>query len=315
MKYLVAGFLVSSLVLFSCGKGGNEEPDVLVGSWKQLTFRPGQDDVDQPVWSPDGTKIAYREKNNIYVVPVEGEHPQPYPVTEWEGMNQFPSWNPDPEANELCFISYIMSKYRLIRIKAVENENDTTLVYTTENQIMYSNFTHDGKNIVYYRPPIPSDSTNLVWSIPIDGGQPQPIPNNEKWGRIFGLKAATTSNDIIYIDRKGYVPNQTSGYFNVKLLPLAGGNPTNLTNYVEGSPYSIGGVAMSHDGKKLALTLYDNSKFPTQFELWTMDLSTGELTKITNDSWGNVSSPTWSPDDTKIAVIRYRNIFIIDLNG
>ena len=86
-----------------------------------------------------------------------------------------------------------------------------------------------------------------------------------------------------------------------------------ITEYGEGSPFAFGGVAMSYDGTKLALTMLDSRTGGFVYNLYIMDVATGELTQITTDPYGQVSSPVWSPDGNRIAVIRYLNVHIIEL--
>jgi serine/threonine protein kinase len=73
--------------------------DVYADSFTQLTFDPG--DKDQPVWSPDGSRIAYvafgedRTGLDIWVMKADGS--DPVNVTWGIGDEFDPEWSPDGE--------------------------------------------------------------------------------------------------------------------------------------------------------------------------------------------------------------------------
>jgi len=67
-----------------------------------------------------------------------------------------------------------------------------------------------------------------------------------------------------------------------------------------GEPGVYGGVALSHDGKRVAVGKVD-PKTGNQ-DIWTFDLSTGKGTPVTADTWPD-NSPAWSPDDSQIAYV------------
>lgn len=75
------------------------EGDVDADSFTQLTFDPG--DKDQPVWSPDGSRIAYvafgedRTGLDIWVMKADGS--DPVNVTWGIGDEFDPEWSPDGE--------------------------------------------------------------------------------------------------------------------------------------------------------------------------------------------------------------------------
>jgi Tol biopolymer transport system component len=84
-------------IAFSSDRNGNADVYVRDGNGKvrQLTDLPGQD--LQPVFSPDGTRIAFfsdsRGDNDIYVLPLAGG--SPVPVTPAGSNEVNPYWSPD----------------------------------------------------------------------------------------------------------------------------------------------------------------------------------------------------------------------------
>jgi Tol biopolymer transport system component len=310
MRLLIAVSLAVLLIL-ACGKD-DEQSDLLVGRWWRLTSHQGNDSVDHPHWSPDGSKITYRARRNIWYVEVEEGTPRPVPITEWSGINEYPHWHPNASENKICFLSTDGGYYTIYVAPALEHTEvmDAVVAHRTQDQLDFVSYSRDGSRIYYFRYWIESDSTNLVWSVPAEGGDSVSVANTEEWERLYNLQAVPSSDDLLYIDRRGRSPLY---YYNLKLMPYTGGTPVGLTNYSDGSPFSFGGVAMSYDGTKLALTMLDSRTGGFVFNLWTMDIATGEMTQITTDGFGAVSSPAWSPDGKRIAVNRYLNVHIIEL--
>jgi Tol biopolymer transport system component len=311
MRLLIAVF-VAVLLILTCGDEEGQS-ELLVGRYWRLTSHQGNDDVGQPQWSPEGSKITYRARRNIWYVEVIEGTPRPVPITEWAGVNEYPTWHPNAAENKVAFMQTDMGYYTIWVAPAAEHTGieDAVEVYRTQDQLKYTSFSRDGNSIYYYRLWIESDSTNLVWSVAAEaGGQRDSVVNDEGWDRIYNLQSVPSSDNLLYIDRQGTNPLY---YYNIKLMPLAGGMPVGLTDYEAGSPFAIGGVAMSHDGTKVALTMLDSRDQSFVNALWIMDVATGELTQITTPAFNQVSSPAWSPDDKRLAVVRYSNIHIIEL--
>ena len=100
----------SGLIVFSSDRGEgdtiqiwtmevlrNPEGDVVTGTLTQLTFDEG--DKDQPVWSPDGSRIAYVAPGggnfglDIWVMDADGSNP--VNITQHAGDEFDPVWMPD----------------------------------------------------------------------------------------------------------------------------------------------------------------------------------------------------------------------------
>jgi len=83
------------------------------------------------------------------------------------------------------------------------------------------------------------------------------------------------------------------GNTQIYLVPLAGGEMRQLTN----DENSSASPRWSPDGEKLAFI----SARDGQDQIWTIDISSGALTKITHLSAGAGGDPVWSPDGNWIA--------------
>src|SRR5437660_9545306 len=84
------------------------------------------------------------------------------------------------------------------------------------------------------------------------------------------------------------------GTTQIYLVPLAGGEPRQLTN----DEHSSSSPRWSPDGDRLALI----SARDGEDQIWTIDVSSGALKKITTLSIG-AGDPVWSPDGNWIAFV------------
>ena len=88
-------------------------------------------------------------------------------------------------------------------------------------------------------------------------------------------------------------PLANKGTTQIYLVPLGGGEMRQLTN----DEHSSASPRWSPDGDKLAFI----SARDGEDQIWTIDISSGALTKITHLSTGAGGDPVWSPDGNWIA--------------
>src|SRR2546423_15219205 len=84
------------------------------------------------------------------------------------------------------------------------------------------------------------------------------------------------------------------GTTQIYVVPLAGGEPRQLTN----DEHSSSSPRWSPDGEKLAFI----SARDGEDQIWTIDVSSGALKKITSISTG-AGDPVWSPDGNWLAFV------------
>ena len=104
-------------------------------------------------------------------------------------------------------------------------------------------------------------------------------------------------------DRRGYLPDprdpRATPPREIHVVPAAGGEARQLTDL----GVNAGGLAWSADGRRLAFTADSHQRDEHSYErsdLWTVDLD-GNVTRLTDDEY-NYSSPSWSPDGSRIVV-------------
>ncbi len=122
-------------------------------------------------------------------------------------------------------------------------------------------------------------------------------------------------------DGAGYL---SSGNTQVFVLPADGGTPRQLTrgDYNHGGP-----LAWSPDGARIVFSARgaeDPIDAPQQFDLWSVDVASSELTRLT-DRDGPDTTPAFSPDGSKLVYLGYddrklgyhnTNVYVMDVaNG
>jgi Tol biopolymer transport system component len=150
----------SAMIAFSSTKGGNA--DIWIASvdgsnLKQLTHDPG--DEKDPVWSPDGSMLAYNKENSVWVVPAAGGEPREIARKEsWS-----PTWSPD--SKEIAFVQNDRQSISIIelskgRIRRIEN---------IPKGIWKLIWSPDGRKLAFLAN---ADGRNHVWVLPVTGGEP-----------------------------------------------------------------------------------------------------------------------------------------------
>lgn len=87
----------------------------------------------------------------------------------------------------------------------------------------------------------------------------------------------------------------------IALVPLDGGAPRRLTADVAPGGAKLWGTRdldWSPDGRRLAFV----AEVGGRQNVWTIDVETGELTRVTNHHWPD-RTPRWSPDGRSLAVV------------
>lgn len=163
-----------------------------------------------PLWlrdvkiSPDGSKIAFTYKGDIFTVPVAGGDATR--ITSDPGYEQLPVWSPD--GRTIAFASDRYGNMDVFTVLADGTRSKwTQLTYNSANEIPEA-FTPDGKEI-YYSAAIqdpassalyPSGRMTELYSVPVRGGAPRQIlatpARNISW--------APDGKSFVYEDVKGF---------------------------------------------------------------------------------------------------------------
>lgn len=316
----------------------------------RLTNSPESD--YSPIWSPDGTKIAYfAETDNglgLYMVSSLGGPAQklytPRNMVHWE--QRALSWSPDGKS--LLFPDGIPSAINVLSFDTLEAHAVTTPPHVWDGDVNPA-FSPDGRQIAFVR--AIEGAVRDIYIIPAGGGEPRPLTNDRRL--IDTLAWAPDSSTIFFSSDRG-------GKFALWKVPLHGGEPErlpvgtedayqpavslskHLLLYTQSSAtWSILGIPLHPSSKTEAAKAVsvvssteqdsapsfapDGSRFAFQSwrsgsqELWIASRDGATLRQLTSYGRGLTGSPSFSPNGQQIAFDArpegHSHIFVVSANG
>lgn len=228
-----------------------------------------------PVWSPDGQRLAYLHQNSqgtsLYIDDLMGGAIRVAPA-EKEGEIKFPVWSTKGE------ITYLLAGGTNNHI-VVSNGQDSTLVATTDSDCGPA-WSSDGTQIAYGK----NGSLHIVRR---DGTQDKAVANLE--GKLQGI-AWSSDNSKIAVSIKG------SNNRNSLWIGSPSGDKWEKVAEVGGGRI----LAWSPDGSKVAFTDALGGAYLMTF---TAQGNKGELYPITPDQGsGGVKAISWTGDGRELVV-------------
>jgi len=230
-----------------------------------------------PAISPDGTKIVFSYRGDLYLVPSKGG--QAIPLTLHEAQDFMPVWSPDGQS--IAFASDRFGNFDVFLIPA-EGGEAKRLTYNSAPDFP-TDFTPDGKNVLFYSQRLdspenqqfPNRTLPELYQIPIEGGRPYQVLTTPAQDARFDK----SGDLLLYHDRKGYEnewrKHHTSSIArDVWLYDKESGKHTKLTSF-EGEDRN---PVWSPNEKDV----YYLSEKSGSFNVWKMPLSAPEkATQIT----------------------------------
>jgi eukaryotic-like serine/threonine-protein kinase len=228
---------------FVSKRTGNEEIWVCDrdgGRLVQLTSFKGPG-TGTPRWSPDGHRIAFDSlaagNPDIYVMSANGGASRR--LTTGPSGNFMPSWSPD--GKWIYFKSDRSGSDQIWRIPA-EGGAATQLTYRGASEAFAS---PDGK-LVYFT----KGTWGAIWTVPVDGGPEKPVPELERYDRIF--RSWGVLDRGIYFMSKQEGPRQTIRFFSFATRQI-----TSLVTLDREPIWNYPDVALSSDGRQLLSACLD----------------------------------------------------------
>ena len=263
-----------------------------------------------PVWSSDGTKIAFMsrigENLDISVIDADGSGEQR--LTYDVAWDMFPAWSPG--GSKIAFQTNRDGNNEIY----VMNSDGTGQTNLTHYSKMdgWPSWSPDGTKILYYS----MQSATLH----IEEIEPKLVLEN-----LEVTVMDTDGTDVVNLSRNSatdqlpvWSPDDTKiafqsdrdGVGEIFVMDSDGSNQLNITN----NPASDGWPCWSPDGTKIAFI----SSRDGDMEIYVVNADGSGLTKLTdNTAWDG--GPTWSPDGTQIAFQSKRDgdyrIYVMNADG
>jgi Tol biopolymer transport system component len=257
-------------------------------------------DAFAPVWSPDGTKIAFVDYRHgageVYVMDADGTNQTR--LTDSDG-SRYPTWSPD--GTKIALTTYDSTFHSDVYVVNADGSGMTNLTQDPTETSWWPRWSPDGTKILFLssRDGLPSlylmdsdgtDTTRLTYS---SDDAPVWSPDGTK---IAFVRWGESGTEIYVMDADG--SDQT--------------NLTNTGGVLPAAPYHFE-PSWSPDGTKLVFTTYADD----QSQIYVIDVDGTDLAQLTNTS--DCMEPRWSPDGTHIAFITYRDdnqdIYLMDTDG
>ena len=264
-----------------------------------------EDDAMQPVWSPNGHRIAF------WNMPPQVGRSQVATISRSGGpievvaMDASTNWNPvwSPDGNYLYYVSDRGGKMGFWRVAIDERtgkvRGEPEAVATPATFSRHLGFSRDGRRMIY----VQTDQQANIQGVNFDPvrekalGEPFWITTGDQQiirpelspdGKHFVMRVLRrTQDDIVIVEQDGK-------------------NWRDLTNdrYFDRYP------RWSPDGKQIAFT----SDRSGRYEIWTMDADGTNLRQLSYNSPGDSAFPLWSPDGSRILFHRKQVNVIAEVN-
>ena len=259
------------------------------GNLRRLTNNSDGD--GDPVWSPDGKRIAFKSDrdghvnvhgwptHDIYVMDADGSNPQNLtnnPADDWD-----PSWSPD--GKRIAFTSRRDGPFNIeVYVMDADGSNLQNLTNNPRDDRNPS-WSPYGAHIVFSARrkghfENKFSITHEVYVMNVDGGNQRRLTENRNndWDPVWSPDGKRIAFEA---DRKGNLEK-----FDIYVMDADGGNLQKLTNHRawDGSP------SWSPDGERIVF----HSERDGNYEIYVMDADGGNLQNLTNHRRGDFS-PAW----------------------
>ena len=264
-----------------------------------------ENDAMQPVWSPQGNRIAFwymaPSSGRSEVATISKDGGQIEVIANDGATNWNPAWSPDGKF--LYYVSDRAGSMGFWRVPVdeltgkVQGEHEA--VVTPSPFSRHLNFSRDGRRLIY----VQTEQESNIQAVKFD-------PVHEKAvGEPFWITRGDQQlvRPDLSPDGTHYVTRiQRRTQDDIVIIQRDGTNGRDLTNDRSFDRYP----RWSPDGKRIAFT----SDRSGQYEIWTIDANGTNLRQVSFNSPGNTSFPLWSADGQRILFRRAGVNAIVDLN-
>jgi Tol biopolymer transport system component len=230
-------------IAFVSMRTGNEEIwvcDLNCGRPRQLTAFEGPP-AGTPRWSPDGRSIAFDSvaagNADIYVINADGGAPRR--LTTGPVSSFMPSWSPD--GKRIYFMSDRSGSNQIWWVPA----GGGAPTQITHGGALEAFASPDGKLLYFTK-----RTWSSPWTVPVDGGIERPVPELERFDKIF--RSWGVVREGIYFMSKVQGKRQT-----VRFFSFVTGQVTPLLTLEGELIWNYPNLALSPDGRRLLTARFD----------------------------------------------------------
>ena len=327
----------------------NESADLFVmevatGNTTRLTTSARTEFVMAPVWSPDGSRIAYvtirKGQEGIYIRAANGQGSEELVYKNPGAFLNLSDWSADGR-----FLTFAFSDMKggTLYTLPLEGGPDRKAIeiFRTDLQVFGPRFSPDGRFLSYSV--FDKENRGEIYVRPVDptaSGGPWQISEGAFFGNAFwrrdgkelyyvardrsvmvsDVSTAPTfsfSKPKVLFKQQSPVPDRVAyvsadGERFLAIPPPRGPQLQQLTIFDRqgqvlqkvGEPALYNTPSFSPDGSRLLVMKNDIQS--GQGDLWTIELATGKSTRLTNDTFPRINQ-LWSPDGKYIYYSSFRN--------
>jgi Tol biopolymer transport system component len=260
-------------IIFKSRTTGTDQIYRLNGDGSSTPLTSDANSSDDPVWSPDGKKIAFDRQSDVWVMNADGSHEVDLTTGADGGFD--PTWSPDGKK-----IAYLDTHASQIFTMNADGSNQTQLTFDSSGDADPA-WSPDGTKIAFTTSR-PGFQNIDIWTVNVKNGSEADLTNSPDCDRQPDW--SPDGSKIVFVSCR-----QAGG--NLWMMNADGSNPTPV-----GTPNAYASPdhpVWSPDGVHIVMGANQGLG---SIQLWEVNPDGSGLTKLTNDAGQPYNTmPSWQP--------------------